>query len=349
MSAALLYDKAFRSYLLTKYTHAANTCLKAIAALDSNDEPSTRLNIWTLYLNITSTLLVGTPFLGVNMKLLGIQPVNSMEQACLSIWKKVTEEGYQGVGNTDARLVSACVVMNMELEQLAVARSIAEDWFASVPDDIMDHISVNREQGQMAEGYIRVVELYAARILPRMHDFESANTFLEYNSVLTDSKKKGLKLMIQQEQELVEMEKQKKIQIEKELEEKRREEERLLMEEAKRIEQEKEKAHAAAASAAMAEKPNQENSELTATPRSVASQPLSQKQKQQQQKQQKTVQKWIKNITTKSAATSGALLILIFALLALLRGQRGRLSIALQSLMNKLWQTVKMGTKVTYM
>lgn len=107
MSATSLYDKAFRSYLLTKYTPAANTCLKAIAALKSDDQNSTRLNIWTLYLNIASTMLVDTPFLGVNMKLLGVPPANSMEQVCRSIWNKVSTEGYAGVGNTDARLVSA--------------------------------------------------------------------------------------------------------------------------------------------------------------------------------------------------------------------------------------------------
>lgn len=55
------------------------------------------------------------------------------------------------------------------------------------------------------------------------------------------------------------------------------------------------------------------------------------------------------HVTTKSAASYATILIIVFALLALLRGQRGRLSIALQNLMAKLWQTIKMGTKVTYM
>lgn len=110
MSAQTLYEKALRSYLLTKYTPAANTCLKAISALPkfpTTNENNLRLNIWTLYLNIASTLLVGTPFLGVNVKLLGVETVNSLEQLCRSIWKKVKEEGFGGVGSVDARLVSA--------------------------------------------------------------------------------------------------------------------------------------------------------------------------------------------------------------------------------------------------
>lgn len=80
--------------------------------------------------------------------------------------------------------------MNIELDQLAVARSIAEEWFASLSDQVMDHISASREQDPVTEGYNKVVELYVGRTLPRMHDFESANTFLDYNSVLTDTKKK---------------------------------------------------------------------------------------------------------------------------------------------------------------
>jgi leucyl aminopeptidase (aminopeptidase T) len=61
------------------------------------------------------------------------------------------------------------------------------------------------------------------------------------------------------------------------------------------------------------------------------------------------IQKWMSHITTQGVATSGAALIFIFALFAILRGQRGRLTVALQGLLSKLWQTIKMGTKVTYM
>lgn len=160
----------------------------------------------------------------------------------------------------------------------------------------------------------------------------------------------------------MENERQKKIQIEKELEEKKKEEEQLLIEEAKRIEQEKlaqekqrleeeeqEQARnaAAAEAAAVAEKDTlKQEKDVATTSRSVMSEPSPQ---QPRQRQQTAVQKWMNQITTKGATTSGAILILIFALFALLRGQRGRLSAALQGLMAKLWQTIKMGTKVTYM
>lgn len=155
----------------------------------------------------------------------------------------------------------------------------------------------------------------------------------------------------------MENEHKKKIQIEKELEEKKKEDERLLIEEAKRIEQEK-LAQEKEKEEQEADKLRQET-EIDTTSHSVvvnqspslSSSSSSQQppQQQKQKKQQTVVQKWMNHITTKGAMTSGAILIVIFAMFALLRGQRGRLSIALQSLMNKLWQTVKMGTKVTYM
>lgn len=61
------------------------------------------------------------------------------------------------------------------------------------------------------------------------------------------------------------------------------------------------------------------------------------------------VKNWMGQVTTQGAASYATILIIVFALLALLRGQRGRLSVALQTLLNKFWQTIKMGTKVTYM
>ena len=67
------------------------------------------------------------------------------------------------------------------------AREVAECWFASLTDLVLDDIANGRESD---ENYLEIVQLYTCRILPGMNDFESANTFLEYNSVLSDSKKK---------------------------------------------------------------------------------------------------------------------------------------------------------------
>lgn len=108
-STQSLYDKALRSYLLTKYTQAANTCNKAIVALNdfhSSDEAdqTLKLNIWTLYINIASTLLaVNNKQLPV--KLLGIEDnAISLQDLCRGIWNKLNRANGPYV---DARLTSA--------------------------------------------------------------------------------------------------------------------------------------------------------------------------------------------------------------------------------------------------
>lgn len=68
-----------------------------------------------------------------------------------------------------------------------IARESSESWFASLPDLLLDDITCGRKSD---ESYIEIVQLYTCRILPAMNDFESANVFLEFNSVLSDSKKK---------------------------------------------------------------------------------------------------------------------------------------------------------------
>ncbi|KAI8061943.1 hypothetical protein BDF21DRAFT_347703 [Thamnidium elegans] len=187
MNSQSLYDKAVRSYLLTKYTPAANTCNKAILAIKQDDDEALKVNIWALYLNIASTLLVGASTLPP-AKLFGLDQttVSSVQDVCRSIWIKLVQ-AYQPLELMDHKLVSACLVLDLKLNQFAEAREVAESWFACLPDLVLDDIANGR---QSDESYIEIVQLYTCRILPAMNDFESAITFLEYNSVLTDSKKK---------------------------------------------------------------------------------------------------------------------------------------------------------------
>lgn len=109
MTTQSLYEKSLRSYLLTKYTSAANTCLKAISSLQKESvDDNLQLNVWTLYLNIASTLLVGHSISTINTKLLGISPEKSIEQVTRSIWNKIVQEGFSAnPGSVDSRIVSS--------------------------------------------------------------------------------------------------------------------------------------------------------------------------------------------------------------------------------------------------
>lgn len=77
--------------------------------------------------------------------------------------------------------------LTLKLNQHVVGREIAEEWFTSLPDLVLDDIANGR---QSDDEYIEIVQFYTSHILPGMNDFESANTFLEYNSVLSNSRKK---------------------------------------------------------------------------------------------------------------------------------------------------------------
>lgn len=74
-----------------------------------------------------------------------------------------------------------------------VGRQAAEQWFATLPDSSINHLSL---QGQTSASddiyyasYLQVVDLYASRVLPECGDLESARSFVEYNSFLSDEKK----------------------------------------------------------------------------------------------------------------------------------------------------------------
>lgn len=78
-------------------------------------------------------------------------------------------------------------MFDLKLDQASVARDSVESWFAALPDLLLDDMAQGRTSD---EPYLEIVRLYIGRILPAMQDFESAHVFLEFNEVLSDSKKK---------------------------------------------------------------------------------------------------------------------------------------------------------------
>ncbi|KAG2206163.1 hypothetical protein INT47_003812 [Mucor saturninus] len=362
MSTKTLYNKAVRLYLLTKYVPAANTCNKAIATLTKDEDDTMKLNVWLLYLNIASTLLIGTsPMPPVKLIGLNEDENQTTQQVCQSIWNKLVT-AYGSVEALDARLVGASLRLNLKLDQASVARDSVESWFAALPALFLDDMTEGRTS---VEPYLDIVRFYIARVLPAMQDYESAHIFLEFNEVLPDSKKKELQLLVQEQQANIEQE-QARLAAEKKEKEQRAAQvemdaklarEAKLEREAKAEREAKEEREAKAEREVKAEREAKADKEMLMkntellqhdkrhtvsaramnTPPSVLDHNIT------------VVKNWMGQITTQGATSFATILIVIFALLGLLRGQRGRLSIALQTLLNKLWQTIKMGTKVTYM
>lgn len=104
MNTKILYEKSLRAFLLTKYTTAANYCLKALSSIQQKDNvaDSLKLNIWALYLNIASTLSIGK---SMNTKVLGID--TPMDNLTRDIWDKIVQEGFGNAALVDPKLVSA--------------------------------------------------------------------------------------------------------------------------------------------------------------------------------------------------------------------------------------------------
>lgn len=80
--------------------------------------------------------------------------------------------------------------MTANLEQFAVAKDITEEWFTCLSDAVLDNISrqIKQEHNYLVCAYIEIVELYVTRILPGLNEFETAEAFIDYNTILTESK-----------------------------------------------------------------------------------------------------------------------------------------------------------------
>lgn len=83
--------------------------------------------------------------------------------------------------------------MTLKLNVPTIGRQIAEQWFATLSDNKLDYLGSFQGQDDTNEifmiSYLELVDIYVTRILPESNDFESAKSFIEYNSFISDEKK----------------------------------------------------------------------------------------------------------------------------------------------------------------
>ncbi|KAL0094081.1 hypothetical protein F4703DRAFT_1790499 [Phycomyces blakesleeanus] len=363
------YQKALRLFLLTRYAQAAASCLQAIELLPLPQESLNGTKVWALYLTIGTTLLNRPEDPTPNtLSTLGLtqsvsdKPI-SKKSACYGLWTNLTD-WYQNLNLVDPSLVTSAMVMSLKLNVPAVGRQVVEEWYSSLSEATVDHLSVAGEDDGVMKLYRETVDLYVCRVLPALNDYDSARSFLEYNSFLSPSAKTTLEKSITAHQEAAKrQEEQKAAQKEKEKERERRELE-------KKEQQQREK--------------EQEKKEQQQRQRQQQQQQQQQLQQKQIERQTRTKQAEMSSLESKKAteATSSralqdksprtladsslatsirtwllpltqnsnyGVLFVLFILFGLLRYYRSQLSPAFKGLMAKLWQTVQMGTKVTYM
>lgn len=212
--------------MLKKYTTAASATLKAIADLAKLPQDSLnvgqleqlRFSIWTLYLNVTTILLTHNTPSQQLASLVGLSAsaAKNPEHFVLAIWQLLSE-GYSGPGNVDPRLVCACLIMTLKLQVIKTGRQVAEEWYASLSDATMDYFSSmaqqsNREQADVYyDGCVNAINHYATQILPAMNDYDSAISFIQYNALLDEEKKKSMQAAVEKHRDGVMRERQKKL------------------------------------------------------------------------------------------------------------------------------------------
>lgn len=76
-----------------------------------------------------------------------------------------------------AQILVALIFSSLKLHCPEKGRSIIEDWLAQRRHPL-------ESQGSDPEGYVRIVELFCLQVLPRLHDWEYAEEFLEYEREL---------------------------------------------------------------------------------------------------------------------------------------------------------------------
>ncbi|KAI9027344.1 hypothetical protein CLU79DRAFT_833262 [Phycomyces nitens] len=354
------YQKALRLFLLTRYAQAAASCLQAIDLLPSPQESLHGTKVWALYLTIGTTLLNRpkdpTPdtlsTLGLS-QLVSDKPITK-HAACYGLWTNLTD-WHQNINLVDPSLVTSAMVMSLKLNVPAVGRQVVEEWYAGLSEATLDHLAGATEDDGVMKLYRETVDIYVCRILPALKDYDSARSFLDYNSFLSPSAKTTLEKTVKDLQETAKRQEEQNAVLkerEREREREKKELEREQQQQQQQREREREREQ---------EKRQQEEMERQARAKQAES--LSLESKKDKETSSRAIQeKSPQQLTDSSLATSirswllplvqnpnYGVLFIIFILFGLLRYYRSQLSPALKGLMVKLWQTVQMGTKVTYM
>ncbi|KAI8061093.1 hypothetical protein BC940DRAFT_310546 [Gongronella butleri] len=375
------YTKALRYFVLTKYGLAASTCVKAMASFKHHVPPAQahaiRQQLLTLYLNIAATSIDASALeAAVSPRLakqFGLTLADATPEAFVQgLWAQIVQCYADHAGDVDAALVSAYLLVSIKWHVPAVGRQVAEEWFASVPDATLDRLANASAEDRQA--YIDCVRVYTCRILTQTADYASAKSFIEYNGILGDDDKKVLYETVDEaeaneqkeaeQRRLVEQQRREAENAARALAEKRKAEQLAAAQEAERQQQEalvREKEEAQRQQALQQEKQENQQNQQNAmnepasspvprgAPSSSSSATTNGGPLLGPQPQLTMIKTWMHQLRTTGSAAYVAILLVLFALVGLLRGPRSQVTRAVRLVMMKLWQTIQMGTKVTYL
>lgn len=83
------------------------------------------------------------------------------------------------------------MVLCLQFSAPNVAREVAEQWYASLPDVTIEYLAQNQDMDNpIYAACMNTIEIYLLKVLGGMEEYDSAATFLEYNGFISHDKKK---------------------------------------------------------------------------------------------------------------------------------------------------------------
>ncbi|ORY07602.1 hypothetical protein K493DRAFT_310146 [Basidiobolus meristosporus CBS 931.73] len=378
-----LRQKASRAFLLRQYGPAWSTCLDALSKLQyeleiwsASTSPITplpvelielRRKLWVLYINIFG--MKERQEQQERPKHSNPDRWDSEAVFMSETWNKVIDS-FNGVeGDVDVEVTIACVLLCLNKNMESQARDIIERWLSTLPDSLIyglealrleveanqesNGVPNNTEMSRLWLNYEKVVELYVLHVLPKMAEWDTGRDFLQYNSIISVSRKEIYQQRLEKlyqrslkprkKSSVAELSSNKpdnndnpttypEKNIEALIETKLKQEASKVAQPKVTVPEVKSSKKEISANGSLATRASSSSVPPKGT---VAQQSLA------------WLQRWLHQVT-QNGARNGIIIVLVILVLLGVFARRNAVSRAVGVLASKLWQTLRMGTSITY-
>ncbi|KAF9114621.1 hypothetical protein BGX27_010286 [Mortierella sp. AM989] len=132
---------------------------------------------------------------GLRRRLMGSSKDN-LEKLIKDLWRRLMEDYSGLEGDVDVQVMVAFALLCINQNLFTLARHIIEAYLATIPEGMLIHLETaalptvqGNAKGPLMIYYERLVELYVVHVLAKLGEWENARQFLEFNNVLLDSSK----------------------------------------------------------------------------------------------------------------------------------------------------------------
>lgn len=202
-----LHQKASRALILSQSATAWSHCCEAVQhcaleklARECGEQQSRQLccRLWILYICVISSLAEpadedGKIRVKRSAKDTPVSKITTFPATVREAWDSIMVAFGGVAGNVDSEVLVPTVLLCLKLRDAKTARDIVEMWFATLSDDTLQllqndakgKIDTAQQRGMVQASYLRVCELYVLHIMPQLNDFQSAQDFLGVSSLLS--------------------------------------------------------------------------------------------------------------------------------------------------------------------